>query len=102
MPSFNQSLFNIVRGLRYFGVGSKVTRSTYKFPDTYWIITQVKLSKDQEHGKIYGRLVWRGRAKETDEKISTALKKEWQMLSTPDYGKFTATETQLVSLVPKL
>ena len=30
----------IVNGLRYFGVGCKVTRSIYKFPDTYWIITK--------------------------------------------------------------
>jgi hypothetical protein len=32
------SLIRLVNGMRYFGAGSKVTRSIYKFPDTYWIV----------------------------------------------------------------
>lgn len=30
----------LVNGLRYFGVGAKVKRNIYKFPETYWIITR--------------------------------------------------------------
>ena len=80
------SLFRIVNGLRYFGVGSKVTRSIYKKPDTYWVITRVKLSKDQNHGKAFGRLVWNGRPKDREQRINTALKKQWSLLEVPRYG----------------
>ena len=59
-----KSLQTLINGLRYFGVGSKVTRNIYKFPDTYFVITRVNLSKDQNHGGVYGRKVWRGRAME--------------------------------------
>jgi hypothetical protein len=33
-------LFRILNGMRYFGVGAKVTRHSYHFPDTYWIVTK--------------------------------------------------------------
>ena len=100
MPSFNSNLFSLINGLRYFGVGSRVTRSIYKFPDTYWVITRVVLSKDQNHGKVYGRLVWRGRPKETDDKIGSPLKKEWALLSTPDYGRFDAKPEAIAASIP--
>lgn len=82
------SLFRVVNGLRYFGVGSKVTRSIYKFPESYWIVTRVNLSKDQNHGDAWGRMVWRGRLKLKEEKIGAPLKDEWKLVSTPDYKKF--------------
>ena len=80
------SLFRIVNGLRYFGVGARVSRSIYKKPDTYWTITKVKLSKDQNHGTIFGRLVWNGREKPRDQRINTALKKQWSLVGLPDYA----------------
>ena len=100
----------VVNGLRYFGVGCKVTRSSYKYPDTYWTIQKqllfysfnnnfnnnklilniirVRLSKDQNHGKIYGQLVWRGKTIEKVTKVCCPLKKEWKLVSTPDYDNF--------------
>lgn len=83
-----QTLFRIINGLRYFGVGCKLTRCTYQNPDTYWIITRVLLSKDQNHGKAWGRLVWNGRAKPRVQKIGPANKKQWTMVSFPDYHSF--------------
>ena len=82
------SLFNILNGLRYLGVGAKVTRKIYKFPETYWIITKTKLSKDQLHGKVWGQMVWRGRLKPSQEKIGSPLKNEWTLVDVPDYKKF--------------
>jgi small subunit ribosomal protein S34 len=98
--STGQKLHNVVNGLRYFGVGSKVTRSIYQFPDTYWIITKVKLTVDQEHGKIWGRLVWRGRPKPKEMKINTAKKKEWSLLGVPDYKEFKGETDQVQALIP--
>ena len=93
-----RSLYNIVNGMRYFGVGSKVTRNIYQFPDTYWVITKVKLSKDQEHGNVYGRLVWRGKAKNYDMKIGPALKKQWSLMQAPDYSSFKGKDEEVSAL----
>jgi hypothetical protein len=82
----SSSLYKIVNGMRYFGVGAKVTRDIYKKPETYWTITKVKLSKDQNHGTIFGRLVWNGRMKGKDQRINTALKKQWSLIETPKYS----------------
>jgi len=95
-----KSLQSLVNGLRYFGVGSKVTRNIYKFPDTYFVITRVNLSKDQMHGGVYGRKVWRGRAMEKDEKIGTALKKQWSIVSLPDYHTFRGKGAEVAALYP--
>lgn len=43
MPRLGDKLFRILNGLRHFGVGAAVTRATYKFPDTYWVITRFDL-----------------------------------------------------------
>jgi hypothetical protein len=94
------SLYKVLNGLRHFGVGTKVTRSIYKFPDTYWVVTKVKLSKDQTHGTIFGRLVWRGKSKETDMRINSSLKDEWSLVSTPDYKNFNPAKADLSELYP--
>ena len=47
MTSRGKSLFECVNGLRYFGKGAHVTRSIYKFPETYYVLHRVVLSKDQ-------------------------------------------------------
>jgi small subunit ribosomal protein S34 len=92
------SLFQILNGLRYFGVGSKVTRNIYRFPETYWIVTRVQLSKDQLHGKAWGRMVWRGRLKDEEERIGSPLKKEWSLVNVPDYTHFRGNLQDLNSL----
>eukprot|EP01041_Mallomonas_annulata_P007374 gene7374-15061_t len=101
-----QSLFQIVNGLRYFGVGCKLARDTFSYPETYWIVTRheyfifcciieltmalrrVFLSKDQSHGKAWGRLVWRGRPKPNIQKIGPARKEGWKLVAFPDYHNF--------------
>ena len=48
----------------------------------------MKLSKDQEHGKAYGVLTWRGKKIEGVSKIGCTGKPQWELLSTPDYRNF--------------
>jgi hypothetical protein len=43
--------------------------------------------------------VWRGLPKDKDEKITSALKKEWSMLEVPSYDKFKATEKCLQAII---
>ena len=64
------------------------------------IIKRVKLSKDQNHGKVYGRLVWRGRPKPKDEKISATLKEQWKLISLPNYKEFSGKKEEIDSLIP--
>lgn len=65
-----------------------------------FITYRVKLSKDQKHGSVYGRLIWRGLTKEKDEKIGAPLKKEWSLLQLPDYKKFNAKPDDFIPLFP--
>jgi hypothetical protein len=58
------------------------------------------LSPDQNHGTVFGRLVWRGKAKAEDTKIPSTLKKEWSIVSLPDYKTFKATSDEINSLIP--
>ena len=62
---------------------------------------RVKLSADQNHGKVYGRLVWRGLPKTKDEKIHSALKREWKLVGFPDYRTFHNKAKEIDALVPK-
>ena len=57
-------------------------------------VPRVKLSKDQEHGKAYGRLVWNGRPKPSVSLIGGSLKKDWKLVATPDYKKFTGSDAE--------
>jgi hypothetical protein len=59
----------------------------------------VKLSKDQDHGKVWGRLVWRGRPQPFDRRIQTATKKQWQLVSVPNYATFKGKEDDYEQLV---
>lgn len=74
-------------------------RSIYKFPNTYWVVTRVKLSPDQNHGKAYGKLVWRGKARAEEEEIRSPLKKQWSIVGMPDYKTFNATAEDLEKIV---
>ena len=94
------SLHRLLNGLRYVGVGTKVGRNIYKFPDTYWVVTRVKLSKDQNHGTIHGRLVWRGKSKPEDRRINSALKKQWSILELPNYRNFKGKPDEVAKLFP--
>jgi hypothetical protein len=94
------NLFSLINGLRHFGKGAKVTRDIFKFPETYYIITKVKLSKDQDHGDIWGKMVWRGiRKTEQPKKLASVFKKQWTLLDLPDYSKFHGTTDEMDALL---
>lgn len=81
------SIFRCITGLRYYGIGARVARCIYKFPDTYFIVTRVKMTTDQKHGKVWGVMVWRGIRKNVEERLPAPLKKEWTLVGVPDYRK---------------
>ena len=61
---------------------------------------RVKLSqKNQAHGKAWGRMVWRGRPKEKDERIGGPLKHQWSLVRLPDYAKFSGSRDDLEKII---
>ena len=100
MSSKKTNLFQLLTGLRFFGKGAKVQRTIHKLPNTSFVITKVHLSpKSQVHGKVWGRLIWRGKAKEKNELMGSPLKKEWQLISLPDYSKFAGGDDDVDAIV---
>jgi hypothetical protein len=67
---------------------------------TFLPFCRVKLSPDQNHGKVYGRFVWKGASRGKEEQIRSPLKKEWHLVDLPDYSSFTATAQDLEKLAP--
>ena len=59
----------------------------------------MKLSRDQEHGKAYGRLIWRGRPQPFDRQINSARKHQWKLLSTPNYATYKGKPENYEALV---
>ena len=60
-----------------------------------------KITRDYSRGPIYGRLVWRGKAKEGDMKITNALKKDWKIVELPNYAAFEGKVEQIEAIIPK-
>jgi len=81
-PPPGQSLFQIVNGLRHYGVGARLTRSIWHGePGTYWDVKRVALKEgDPNHGKAWGIFHWKGVPKGGEQKIRSPLKKQWTMV----------------------
>lgn len=62
-------------------------------------VYRVKLSKDQDHGSAYGRLVWRGKPQAHDRRIHSARKGQWSLVDAPDYTKYKGSEANHDELV---
>ena len=48
----------------------------------------MKLTKDQDHGKAYGTFTWRGKKIDKITRIGSTGKKQWSVVSLPDYKNF--------------
>lgn len=58
--------------------------------------SSVKIPAGKTHGKVYGRLVWNGVPKEKNEEIRCPLKKQWSLVSFPDYKTFNGDASVLL------
>lgn len=57
-----KNAFQVLTPTRDYGVGKRVTRgiwSNYAEP-SYWEIVRIRPSADLKHGKVFGRLTFRG------------------------------------------
>jgi len=75
------SVFSLLRPARGYGVGMKVTRDIWKFPESYWLVTRVELNKAQTSGSAWGVFHWRGkpagRKPGAERRLRCPLKKQW-------------------------
>ncbi|KAH9963121.1 hypothetical protein BC827DRAFT_1193509 [Russula dissimulans] len=76
------NLYQVLSRYAADGVGQRVyqTRWTNKgISDCFWIVTRTSLKKSSNHGKAWGRLVWRGKeVSPREERIRGGLKYSWK------------------------
>jgi len=76
------NLYQVLSRYATDGVGQRVyqTRWTNKgISDCFWIVTRTSLKKGGNHGKAWGRLVWRGKeVSPREERIRGGLKYSWK------------------------
>mmetsp|Transcript_24803 Transcript_24803/g.32410 ORF Transcript_24803/g.32410 Transcript_24803/m.32410 type:complete len:90 (-) Transcript_24803:131-400(-) len=81
----NQQLYKILCNMKHYGVGSKVTRDIWHFPETFWQVTRVKLDPARDDGKITGKawgvFFWRGQQKGSEKRIRSGSKKQWKLVN---------------------
>ena len=80
-------LLEVLFPLANYGVGSRVTRSTWHSPNCFWEVTRVKYNKRAAKddgaigvGKAWGTLHWNGEPRgRPDRKIPAPAKARWQL-----------------------
>ncbi|KAF9247129.1 hypothetical protein BU15DRAFT_39120 [Melanogaster broomeanus] len=83
-PSLRTTPANIFQVLSRYpdsGVGQKIHQIRWSekgIDGCYWEVTRTKLKLAGSHGKVWGRLVWRGKlVSEREERIPGTLKYKW-------------------------
>ncbi|KAK7060277.1 hypothetical protein VNI00_001042 [Paramarasmius palmivorus] len=80
-PGPKKTLFSILSKTSSGGVGKHVYQTRWSrknIGDCYWVVTRSELKCEGKHGKVWGRLVWRGKeVSERDERIRGSLKYNW-------------------------
>ncbi|KAJ0401962.1 hypothetical protein P43SY_002009 [Pythium insidiosum] len=76
------NIFQALVPTRHYGVGKKATRAIWdRFPEpSYWEITRILPSPDLKHGKVYGRLTFRGKTDPAEKRINGPLKRDWRLV----------------------
>lgn len=51
------------------------------------------------HGSIWGRMIWKGRAKPLNERIGRAIKPDWKLLELPNYKHFKGSQNEIEEII---
>ncbi|EKM59443.1 uncharacterized protein PHACADRAFT_249939 [Phanerochaete carnosa HHB-10118-sp] len=82
LQSRSGSLYSVLSRYPKDGVGQHVHQirwNTKGIADSYWLITRTKLKLEGQHGKVWGKLVWRGKTINIREvRIPGGLKYDWK------------------------
>ncbi|KAI0317739.1 hypothetical protein OF83DRAFT_1119783 [Amylostereum chailletii] len=81
LSSRTGSLYQILSRYPQDGVGQRVYQTRWPakgIADSYWEITRTSLKLHGEHGKAWGKLVWKGKVvSQRPERIPGSLKYTW-------------------------
>ncbi|KIO19880.1 hypothetical protein M407DRAFT_246026 [Tulasnella calospora MUT 4182] len=76
------NLYQVLSSLPKDGVGARITQARWEkkgIQDSYWEITRVRLKAEGNHGKAWGKLVWKGKpVNEHTTRIRQGLKYLWK------------------------
>ncbi|KAJ1459917.1 hypothetical protein M885DRAFT_510348 [Pelagophyceae sp. CCMP2097] len=80
-----ETLHRVLYLLTDYGVGAKITRSTWNVPNSYWEVTRVKYNKRavteegnlRPMGRAWGQLYWKGELRGTERQIPGNSKARW-------------------------
>lgn len=91
-PVYGRKLLNLLFPLGNYGVGARVTRTSWSRPDEcYWVISKIKYNKNlvEEdgsllHGKVWGTLYWGNKViGRESRRVPGHMKKRWKVLEGP-------------------
>ncbi|KIM25620.1 hypothetical protein M408DRAFT_331149 [Serendipita vermifera MAFF 305830] len=78
------TLYRTLSRLPKDGVGARVAQRRWTakgIEGSYWEVTKIRLKPDGQHGKAWGRLVWKGKAiSPQEERIRGGLKYNWRVV----------------------
>ena len=79
------NLYELSSALGDRGIGRAFTKHSWRarpdwYPDTYWTLTKIKTRPSGRSGEAWGRLTWKGRTREGEERINGSVKPIWREL----------------------
>lgn len=82
LQSRSGSLYSVLARYPKDGVGQRVHQTRWSMKgisDSYWLVTRTKLKLEGQHGKAWGKLVWKGKPiSQREELIPGGLKYTWK------------------------
>ena len=63
LQSRSGSLYSVLSRYPKDGAGQRIHQTRWSMKgiaDSYWLVTRTKLKQEGQHGKAWGKLVWRG------------------------------------------
>ena len=83
------NLYELSSELGDRGIGRAFTKHSWRarpdwYPDTYWTLTKIKTRPSGRSGEAWGRLTWKGRTREGEERINGSMKPIWRELRRED------------------
>jgi hypothetical protein len=64
------------------------------------VADRVKTAPNKQHGKVFGRLVWKGVPKGVEEEVRCPLKRQWSLVAFPFYKEFSSDSESMKKLIP--
>lgn len=96
-------LFSLLAGLRLFGVGRLVTRTSWLTEHQepcYWKITKVKVdytAENMDHGKAWGILTFKGQEESDVKELDKVMYHDWRLVpkhEEEEFKRFTPAPVQ--------